>query len=222
MVVTPLSARAMQPRAATPRAGRNGSRSDRGTIELVHTLSDEEYPDPTAFLAPRASNSNSNGSLQDVGAVQDADDPATQDLDALVDDGSELFDDEPPRTPVSARVQAEAETAPWTGQKRRRGSPSKSGYGEQPVPVVVRSHSTLSPSSAPLGTQHAPSLQLVFPPSQEVPESGLVATLRSQSLDSIATPARRHQPAQPQNWSASKRIRMSGSSSPDDDGGNGA
>ncbi|KAJ2768984.1 hypothetical protein IWQ56_002728 [Coemansia nantahalensis] len=66
----------------------NGNGNGRRLIELVHDLSDEEYPDPTAFLDPRDSGLNINYPVQDTSSSPDAGGPVTQDPEALTPDES--------------------------------------------------------------------------------------------------------------------------------------
>ncbi|KAJ2773600.1 hypothetical protein IWQ57_001224, partial [Coemansia nantahalensis] len=156
----------------------NGNGNGRRLTELVHDLSDEEYPDPTAFLDPRDSGLNINYPVQDTSSSPDAGGPVTQDPDALVDADRELSDDERPQTPTAVPAQASVETPSGAGRKRRRGSTSESGYGEQPVPVVIKPHAALTSSLSLSAAQHAQLSQAASQPSQEEPGSRLVATLR--------------------------------------------
>ncbi|KAJ2084187.1 hypothetical protein H4R24_000260 [Coemansia sp. RSA 988] len=175
---------------------------------------DEHYPDPLSFLAARSPNPLITSHLRDSNSSQEATATSPEltsgtpvrgtsntDIDRISNDAGRV---------VGSARQAHRRMSSWRGiRKRRRTSSNETGYGEQPVPVVVdrRALSVLSPSE-PAKQQS----------SQPLIEDRPLATLRSRSVDGVAASSQKHAGFDTQLWSASKRIRMSETDSSNDSG----
>ncbi|KAJ2807514.1 hypothetical protein H4R20_001256 [Coemansia guatemalensis] len=207
--------------AGTPQksTGNRASRAGNAEPHLDHdadfadTSEDEHYPDPLSFLAARSPNPRTTSPLQGGSGRQEAGatSPELTSGTPVRGAGSTDIDrvnSDTGRVAESAR-QAQRRMS-WRGlRKRRRTSSNETGYGEQPVPVIVDRRALPVSSSAGLTKQ-----QLSQPSLEDRP----IAALRSRSVDEVMATGQEQPGTDTRLWSASKRIRMSVVDSSNDSG----
>ncbi|KAJ2617887.1 hypothetical protein H4S08_000122 [Coemansia sp. RSA 1365] len=180
--------------------------------DVADLSEDEQYPDPLSFLAARSPNPRTTSPLQNGSSSQETGATSPEITSGTPVRGASITDidrvsNSTGRVIGSAR-QAQRRMSSWRGlRKRRRTSSNETGYGEQPVPVVIdrRASSVLSPPG--LTKQQL---------SQPLLEDRPIAALRSRSVDEVMESGKEQTGNRTQLWSASKRIRMSGTESSND------
>ncbi|PIA19176.1 hypothetical protein COEREDRAFT_90519 [Coemansia reversa NRRL 1564] len=206
---TPISQRSV--RNGHTRNG-NGEPHPEHDPVVADLSEDEQYPDPLTFLAARSPNPRTTSPLQNGSSSQDTGATSPEITSGTPVRGSSIADIDrisnfTGRVVGSAR-QSQRRISSWRGlRKRRRTSNNETGYGEQPVPVVIdrRTSSVLSPPG--LTKQQL---------SQPLLEDRPIAALRSRSVDEAMVSGKEQAGNRTQLWSASKRIRMSGTESSND------
>ncbi|KAJ2746988.1 hypothetical protein GGI20_000884 [Coemansia sp. BCRC 34301] len=170
--------------------------------------SDEEYPDPSQFLAHRILRSES----PELGSLLSA----SRGINTSARDASKAKQPPMPHMTISSGEEEPAlpvaKPAKWTGLgKRRRTSDKGSGYGHRPVPVVIEDGGGDDEPTSPYANGQSSFLSQ---------QRRLPITNKSQSVDSLLdTPTARRIRMRAVPFSPSKRIRMSTCDSPEANSG---
>ncbi|KAJ2163111.1 hypothetical protein GGF46_000040 [Coemansia sp. RSA 552] len=164
---------------------------------LASDLSDSDYPDPLVLLEARNSNPRVTSPVRDNVAESTG--------TMTTGPGSESNGDQAGGDGILRRLSGRFGLTRLLGKRRRRSS-NGSEYGQEAMPIVASRRGVEATAS------EIPDQQ---PPAETQAQSH--ATVRSHSMDDIATPAKRRLKTPVRHWSASKRIRMTGTESSESD-----